>query len=304
LLVGATLVRWFEDASLAGVIGSLSFGLFVLPPAARAGGWTTVQERVRTIFVLALTVLVLASAAELVLRASTMAGGGIRDGLDALPLVLTKSHFGAAWTARFIALGLLALSCAWTTRACAAMALVLALVVSATSALSGHLAEWGDLRAIVANDWLHVTASALWTGGLLCLTMLPFDDPRAPCDLTTLAAVAGRFSRLAGLCLLAVVVTGVANACVQLADVAALWRTPYGRALEGKLVLVSGLVALGAANRYRVLPRMRREDGVVTPEAFAARRRFARYVVGEVVFAALVFGCTAFLGQLPPPVTR
>src|SRR5262249_41905678 len=117
------------------------------------------------------------------------------------------------------------------------------------------------------------------------------------------AEIAGRFSRLAGTCVLAVLVTGGTNVWVQLGDLSGLWNTTYGRIFSGKLACVAGLLVLGALNRYVVLPRFSRgRSGAATQHlATVVASRFFRYVAAEVILAAVVLVCTAFLGQLPPP---
>ena len=63
-----------------------------------------------------------------------------------------------------------------------------------------------------------------------------------------------RFSKLAGISLAVVVATGVARTVDELGGWARLADSGFGRALDLKLVLFAGLVALGAFNRYRLVP--------------------------------------------------
>jgi len=300
-LVTVALLRWLDSIALAAVIGSQVFDLFVLPHDTKSEPERSATNgRVRAILAVATVLLLVVSSAEFVARASSMAGTGIRAGVDALPVVLAQSHYGKIWAARLVALAFLGASCASSTRSSRKLGLGLALVVAATTALTGHAADWGDIRPIAVNDWLHVTASAAWVGGLLCLIVVPTRDARAS-DSVLLTSIAARFSRVAGLSLLIVAATGVANLWVQLSGIAALARTSYGRVLGAKLLLVFAITALGALNRYAVLPRLRSEENRRTPGASRTQRRFRRFVVCELVLGSFVFGCTAILGQLPPP---
>ena len=71
---------------------------------------------------------------------------------------------------------------------------------------------------------------------------------------------------------------------------AALWTTPYGRTFLVKLVLVLGVVALGAWNWRRVRPALGDAAG-------AARVR--RSATAELAAAALVLVTTAILVGMP-----
>jgi putative copper export protein len=222
-----------------------------------------------------------------------------------MPLVLAKTHFGAVFGARTVALVSLALSSRSSSRSMRTLSFLAASGVAATVALSGHAADWGDLRPIASSDWLHIVASAVWIGGLVSLCVVFPRGSEEPYDARFLAQVALRFSRLAGVCVPVVVATGIANLLAQVQAVSALWHTTYGEVLTAKLLLVAGLVALGAINRYRVVPRLVRE--AETPhdarrsDPVSPIRGFARYVAAEVALAAFVFACTSLLGQLGPP---
>src|SRR5262249_10780515 len=136
--------------------------------------------------------------------------------------------------------------------------------------LTGHAADGGDVTLAVAVDWAHAVAASAWTGGLIALALVA-GRREAPWSRESLAAVVPRFSRLAGLCLLAVAVTGSYNAWTQLGGFSRLVTTAYGRVLIAKLVVVAVLVWLGAVNRYVLLPRLAPESAARGPGARAFR---------------------------------
>jgi copper transport protein len=103
-----------------------------------------------------------------------------------------------------------------------------------------------------------------------------------------------RFSRLAGISLAVVVLTGVARTVDELGGWARLADSGFGRALDLKLVLFAGLVALGALNRYRILPLF----SAGSRRRAAARLR--RSVGAELSLAAAVLAAAALLSQLAP----
>jgi putative copper export protein len=289
ILVSA-LVRWFDFAAFAILAGAAGLDLVVLP---RGPAELELPRRtLRHLSLLATATLLLTNAAELALRAMTLAGGGIDRAVAAFPSVLARTHFGSVWLLRSGALVLLWVLLRARHRFASAAMVVPIAVVALTTSLTGHAADRGDASLAAFADWLHVLASATWTGGLLCLGYLALGGAGGPARLVEWAP---RFSRLAGLCLLGVVVSGSYSAWIELSGVSALWSTDYGRVLALKLAFVLGLVGLGAVNRFRVLPALSPGLG-----RDAAESRFWLLVAREAVLALIVFACTALLVQLTP----
>jgi putative copper export protein len=310
----AWLVRWIGFVALAGLIGGFAVDLLVLPSQAPDVGG--VRGRLRALRLGSVLVLLLAAGGELLLRAATMSGGALGMALPAVPAVLTRTHFGAVWSARAVALlALLPLAVA-RSRARRALGALVALGTALTVSLTGHAADWGDVSVTAALDWAHVVAAAAWAGGLFVLVTLVLPAaPRWPPAL--LPTVMRRFSTLAAACLALVVLSGAYRSWVELPTVGALWRTPYGRVLAVKVVLVLGLVWWGAVNRYLVLPRLGvgRATGLAArvfrlgrlalvgagrPPRPAPASRLATCVLREVALALAIFWCTAMLVESTP----
>ncbi|PYM15449.1 MAG: hypothetical protein DMD81_14955 [Candidatus Rokuibacteriota bacterium] len=315
-LVWMALVRWCALLSLGALIGALVLETVVLPPGERE--LVRVQRRLRVWSRAAAIVLLLATAGELVGRAQTMSGGGLAAAIGAAPLVLMRTHFGTIWMLRAVAL-VLVLFLSWSgSRGARVSSLCLASGVALTTALIGHAADWGDLTVSVAVDWVHVMAAAAWTGGLPGLAIVALRERHAWLP-ALLATVVRRFSRLAGLCLFAVVLSGLYNAWVQIRSLPAVWTTPYGRVLLAKIAVFLVLAAIGAVNRHAIVPYLgsgRRPRGLVTRSVrltrlalvgprrasspFGLAARLTRYVGAEAILALVVFGCTAVLGESTP----
>jgi putative copper export protein len=308
-----TLVHGLGLAVLAAVIGGFALELLILRPDA--SGLTVARGRLRRWTTLWLIVLLLVAPADLVVRALAMSQGSAGPA-PTLPEILTGTHFGTVWIVRVIVLGLAVLLSITRPIGLRILGALLVLGAALTTTLTGHAAEWGDLTVSVAVDWAHVVAASAWTGGLIGLALLVRGQASgwAP---ETLGRVARRFSRLAGACLLTVVVTGSYNAWSQLGTLSPLWTTPYGRWLAVKLLLVVGLVWLGGLNRYVVVPRL---APVQTARGLGARvfrisrlvflgprrrvweapARFSTYLAREAVLVLAVFACTAALGEATP----
>jgi copper transport protein len=158
-------------------------------------------------------------------------------------------------------------------------------------ALAGHAAGPSSLRALnLLAQWVHLLAVGVWIGGLAWLLA----GLRQHALAGSARQVVVRFSKLAGISLAVVVATGVARTVDELGGWARLADSGFGRALDLKLVLFAGLVALGAVNRYRLVPLF---------NAGGRRRatsRMRRSVGGELGLAAGVLAAAALMSQLAP----
>lgn len=304
------VVRWIGLGGLACLVGGLAVDVLVLP--ADAADLAAIRRRLRRTTLVCVAVLALASLAELLLRARTLAGGDFAHAARVLPLVLSRTHFGVVWSARLALVAALLVVGAIARRRARGAALALGVSIALTTALSGHAADWGDVTPGVLLDWLHVLAASVWIGGLgaLTATVLPRASAASAASITRVCA---RFSRLVGWALAVVVLTGVSNAWTQLPDVAALRDTCYGRVLLAKIGLVVVLAALGATNRYTLLPRLTGTPARSLLARGVRRCRLALFgpvrgpfprlvtlVAWETALGAAVLGLTAVLGESTP----
>ena len=311
----AVIVQWWSLTAVAALLGAVVLDVVVLPPTSpelsgarrRLGRWTTASA----------VMVLLASVASLMIRASTMAGGRPDLVFAALPIILARTHFGTIWCARLLAAGAFVLVWQLPFRSARVVGLALVLGIALTTSLTGHAADWGAITVRVFADWVHVTSSAIWVGGLFGLAAIVLRAART-WPAPVLAAVATRFSRLAGVCLLFVILTAVYNVWVNIPFVSALWTTAYGGVLIAKIVVVLAIVAIGALNRFtvvsdlavhhragpgyricrllRFIRRRRRASPATLPPL-----RFAAYVSREAILGVVVFACTALLTNSTPP---
>ena len=138
-------------------------------------------------------------------------------------------------------------------------------------ALSGHASVEPPVAVLLPANVAHVVAMAAWLGGVgaLVLAVRAATVRLGAADGTRLLlAVVSRFSRLAGVAVVVLFVTGVVQGVVEVGSVPALVDTAFGRAVLLKLVLFGAIVALGWRNRSRLLPALGRAE----PESGRARR--------------------------------
>jgi copper transport protein len=172
----------------------------------------------------------------------------------------------------------------------------------ALPALGGHAATQSPSGLLIPANVVHVVAISVWAGGLATLLLvLPAAtrrlDPAARSRL--LAGVLVRFSPLALAAVAAILVTGVAQAYVYVRIPSHLLDTAFGRAVLIKALLLLVLIALGAYQRRRSLPRLRQIAAAGAPPGRAGvlLRRALR---GEAALIVVVLGVTAALTAYAP----
>ena len=158
-----------------------------------------------------------------------------------------------------------------------------------TATLVSHAAASGDLR-YMALDLVHVVAVSIWLGGVVSFAALEYGGSL---DRYELGAAVWRFSMTALVCVSVIVTTGTLQALNRLVLLEDLYETPYGIALLAKILLLVGLLALGAMNLLVWGPRLRR--------GLKVAGSFTRDVIGETGLFAAVMVAAAFLTAFQPP---
>jgi copper resistance protein D len=257
--------------ALVTCLGTLSCRLWVLSPPATGEDAAVLSRLHAALWRLlggCLLALTMSSTGELLGRTLTMSGLPLAMLGHTLPIVLLRTHYGCVWFVRLGALAILWIG--WGVarrhqhaRTVPAGMLVAAGIIALTRSLSGHAADWGDITPAVMMDGLHLLAGGLWGGGLLALTsvVLPAVHKCADQQRVLLATCARRFATLASRALAVVLLTGCANAWIQVGSVSALWATPYGLTLLAKLVLVCLVLLIGAVNHYIYVPLLQQWAG-------------------------------------------
>lgn len=166
---------------------------------------------------------------------------------------------------------------AWTVQACIGLASLAILVGSvATHAAAAPAREpLGDTLATIgiAADAAHLVGVSLWVGGLAGIVAVR-GILREPEAAPLARIVLGRFSRLAAYAVALVLAGGLVLALLLVGSWEALLGTSYGWVVLGKVALFTPMIALGAFNRYRLIPKT----------AEAAPGKAVRRLVGNVRF--------------------
>ena len=162
---------------------------------------------------------------------------------------------------------------------------VLTLVAIMTHVLTTHADASHVAWLMIPAQWAHLTAFTVWIGGLAALLVGLRGLPPAAA-----APAVRRFSFLAGFGLAAIAVTGLLRAIDEVGTLPQLVSTLFGGLVLVKVALFAVLLALGAINRYRNVPR-----------AEWNLRGLIRVGRTELGVAAVVIAVAAVLTSLAPP---
>lgn len=299
MLIGAT-----------GATGGLTFLLGVLMPALASLGLAlmpALRSRWRLLIGGLLTLLLVSTVGMALVHTHEAMG---RVDPNSLRQMLGGTRFGQALLARcglalVLIVSILSLGDGQWRRS-GLVPGVLATGLLLTFSASGHAsAERAPLIPVLA-DWLHLLATSLWVGGLLCLVVMAPLAVRLVPDVQRAALLSRLFTRFSGLALGSVgllVATGAYAALRELTAVADLWETAYGQTLLLKLLLFGGLLTFGAYHLLLARPRLTvRTLGAA--EAVLARPMppwVSMTLRAEVGLALVVLVVTGALTSLPPP---
>ena len=171
------------------------------------------------------------------------------------------------------------------------MLAVPALVVLAASLMTNHAASRMEGRALlVALTATHEAATGFWVGGLPFLVLALFRDR----DSAARWYVTERFSRLALVSVILIVISGLGMSLVYIGSWQAILGTAYGVMVLAKAVMLGVLVLLGGIN-FLMLRNMSRDQ--VMP-------RLRRLIEAEVGIGITVILTAASLTSQPPAVDQ
>lgn len=275
-----------------GVLGAVGGAVFV---GAVHDGRDRELVRLLRFVVFAATSAVVAGLLAVPVQSAVAAGTGLAGLADTRTIAaVLSSPFGTAALLRTVGLaGLLVGLPRLRTASGVAVTTAGGTLALAAFLLTGHAAT-AEPRLLVAGTTLvHTATAGIWLGGLVLLAVV-LRARRRTGDTVGGARIVGRFSVVAGASLAALIPTGTLLGVRQMGSVGGLVTTGYGRALLVKVVLVAAVVAVGAYNRWRLVPAITRN----TP---AAWQRLHTTVRWEVAGLLLVVLATGFLGRLTPP---
>ena len=311
------VARWIILLDILSIVGGMSFLVLVARPAlAVPGVQAEIVAELRRLLSwgvlgmawIASVSLIVASVLQLVSQASVVYETSVVGALgNPLRSLLAETDWGRLWIWRALLAALMTavLTVEWRrvrrepeprgSLALIFITAVLGVGVLVTISMTSHGAATPNVRSIaILNDLVHMVSVSVWVGGLLSLAMAVYvsfgmlgDSERR----LILAALARRFSIVAGLSVAVLVLTGFYAAWAQVTVIQAL-STPYGWTLAIKIGIVALLLLAAAANLIWVRPRLSSDD--------RAAYWLRRLVAVECALAILVILSVGFLTALEP----
>ena len=235
----------------------------------------------------------LGTVLELALQVPYVAGGGLGDVRGSDLREVLASPYGAAHLIRLGVLGaaLVLVRPVVKGRGWGADRVLLAVLGTigvATWSISGHPSASPVPMVTVVSDMLHIASMALWLGGLAMLIV--FLLPRA--NAAELGAIVPVWSRWATYAVSVLVLTGSAQALIEVGSVDALFSTTYGWMVVAKVTLVALVVGVASLSRRMVVP--------IVDRAEDSPRKLRRFVMAEAAVAVVILGLTSVLVQVTP----
>ncbi len=298
--------RLAQFASTAVLFGAPAFHAYAAPGPKEA------PDRLRP-WLLTCVLLALASGLGwLMAETATMTGtAGAALDPSSLAVVLTQTRFGAVWGARLglmlVTLALLAIAPRRAGGATRAIAAGSGAILLASLCLTGHAAGGDGLAGAVGQgaDALHLLAAGAWLGALAAMTRLLLRPARSatPEAADRLRAGLQRFSGMGSAIVAVLLATGLVNSWILIGPthILELPTSPYGRLLLVKIGLFAAMLALAAANRFALTPRLARAVGQGRPAAALIALRAS--VALETALGVLVLAAVSWLGMLEPMVS-
>jgi copper transport protein len=247
-------MRWAAYLAFALLAGSIVFLALCWPKGAAARGSFRV-------IVVGWTTLVASSVIQLLLQGVYASGLPLSRIFD--PSVIqatTATRFGTTVEVRLLILAIgapavtigvqrLATASFRARMRAGALALAGTMALAATWAATGHASTGIQVPLAVLSDILHLSAMAVWLGGLAMLCLVVLRDPQKPKQAATAVT---RFSTIALTCVCAMIGTGVYQTWRDVASWYNLFDTAYGRLILVKIGGLCLLIGLGYYARRRI----------------------------------------------------
>jgi copper transport protein len=282
------VVRWLYFLALSLLVGGLGFRLLVLrgpvPPALERRFFIAAGLGIVGILEIGILAFLLRAEDALQLPFGRLLYGDLSP-------IAGGTRFGMAFIAMTLGYALVGalLFAGWLTgrRAFLWGAFLVGIGFASGLSLSGHSAvDRGSSWLSQLADWAHLSAAALWVGGLIQLALVVWPTP----ELRRRAFLA--FARFAPVLIAVLLGAGIYLSVLRLPALSDLWTKSYGHVLLVKLALVAVALAWGGAHHFLVRPRLERGGG---------GGGIRRSLLGEGAVAMSVLLAAAVLVDSKPP---
>ncbi|MBL1259263.1 MAG: CopD family protein [Thiotrichaceae bacterium] len=289
-----TILIALDRFALASIIGASAAFIWLLNDHHAR---TLVQPKLRVMLDGAFITLLFTTAAVLLMRTATMADVPLFEAFPFMEKVVEKSHFGSLWTGRAIALAIMVTTWLFIRKKTPSLGCILLIAASAAIAFyisaASHAGDEGQFTLDNLTNSLHIIGGCLWGGAVIAyLVIITRLRQQGDALHHIIYSSAERLSSLATVALALVISTGLLNAWHRLETIAELWQTDYGITLIIKLGFVAMMMAIGASNRFIIIPAMSGKP--------ATSGRFQRVLTLDALLFITIICMAAALGIQGP----
>lgn len=298
-------IRFALYADLMVLAGMTAFSLYAFTAAERTSASFISLRPI--VLVLALLGLILSGLGLLALAAAMMGADLFPVDPTHVRMIVVETAIGTAWVVRMLALVIVLVAALALERYPTPMRMVVLLASSvaiATLVWTGHAGATEGVSGTIhrLSDIVHMLAASIWVGGIASFVWLLFKPvwQTSPTELAITHRALEQFSRVGALVVGLIVLTGLINSqiLVGAANIGTITTTPYGQLLLAKLALFGLMLALAAANRWRLTPAL--GAGVTSGDTAVAVTALRKSLIAEGAAVLLILALVAWLGTLEP----
>lgn len=227
------------------------------------------------------------------------------DGVNGITDLLLQTNGGRLLCTRLLLAGLwLLVTLVWGKRSSNVIEwafFVISLAILATFSLGSHAAAVVGSGWAMLVDFIHLSAAAIWLGGLTLLALLLWNLRGQPAkeDGVALRQTVRRFSAVATLAVFVLACSGLFSTLVQLKSLNLLWSSLYGWVLLAKLALMALTLAIALLNQ-----RLVSDAAADSAWQSSQYRSFLRQVWSESLLGLVLMVAVAVLVQTAIPQPR
>lgn len=280
-----TISKFVSITASIAVVGTLLAASFLVED--EHGKLSAESLRLRTVAFWSAMLWVLFGAANILLTLANILGVSLNEAFNATMLrsFVTQITLGQYMLFQLLVAIVVAGLVQRVQRVGSAMLLLLATFIGIVAPIfQSHSAANGSHSLAIGSLIIHVVALALWVGGVFGLAIL---EPGSR------AIAVPRFSQLAMWSVVAVVVSGVANAWTRL-NFGAAWHSGYALVVIAKAILTISLIFIGYKHRKNLTT-----SGIKSVNW----SKFAQLITVElsIMIIALALGSWLSTNQPPAP---
>lgn len=291
----------FDRLGLAIIFALALTSLWLSPPLSRSEG-----IRLLRLFGLTLLIILLTASIDLVLRTASLADVGLQETGPYIFRVLEHSDYGKFWQWRIGLWSILLLVSVWIyardwSNWTATIILFAVVTTFLFESVTSHAGENGLWTLANLVNTVHLVSTAIWGGAVIIYALLVLPELLRNRDAGRTSVAVLRLSSLATMALLFVILSGVFNTWRQLEHPADLWTSNYGRVLLLKLGLVAIMMAIGAMNRFRWVPRVVDHADTSSNNDTTPLQHFQKILRIDSLVFLLILIAASYLGTMSPP---